>query len=38
MLGVVPQSHLKVLTLSVEDGEVIEQVVLDYGSKIANLI
>lgn len=38
VLGVVPQSHLKVLTLSVEDGEVIEQVVLDYGSKIANLI
>uniref|UniRef100_A0A8C9EN61 ER membrane protein complex subunit 1 n=1 Tax=Pavo cristatus TaxID=9049 RepID=A0A8C9EN61_PAVCR len=26
VLGVVPQSHLKVLTLSVEDGEVIEQV------------
>lgn len=25
VLGVVPQSHLKVLTLSVEDGEVIEQ-------------
>uniref|UniRef100_A0A8C2U505 ER membrane protein complex subunit 1 n=1 Tax=Coturnix japonica TaxID=93934 RepID=A0A8C2U505_COTJA len=28
VLGVVPQSHLKVLTLSVEDGEVIEQVVV----------
>lgn len=39
VLGVVPQSHLKVVTLSVEDGEVIEKVVvLDYGSNIENLI
>lgn len=38
VLGVVPQSHLKVLTLRVEDGEVVEQVVLDYGPQTANLI
>lgn len=33
MLGIVPQSHLSVLTFSVEDGEITEQVMLDHGSK-----
>ena len=38
MLGIVPQSHLNVLTFSVEDGEITEQVMLDYGSKILSLM
>lgn len=33
VLGIVPQSHLSVLTFSVEDGEITEQVMLDHGSK-----
>lgn len=38
VLGVVPQSHLNILTFSVEDGEITKQVVLYYGPKILNLI
>lgn len=38
MLGIVPQSHLNILTFSVEDGEITKQVVLDYRSKILNLM
>lgn len=38
VLGIVPQSHLNILTFSVEDGEITKQVVLDYRSKILNLM
>jgi len=38
VLGIVPQSHLSVLTFSVEDGELTKQVLLNYGSRILNLM
>lgn len=38
MLGIVPQSHLNVLTFSVEDGEITKQVALDYRSKMLHLM
>lgn len=38
MLGIVPQSHLNILTFSVEDGEMTKQVELDYESKILKLM
>lgn len=38
VLGIVPQSHLNILTFSVEDGEMTKQVELDYESKILKLM